>query len=165
MLLTRERWQDTASTDDVTVVGLGPGPASHVTQATLDAIAVVVAHARQPGEEPSDIGRLRFDGARAELGIALPSAQALAKRFRLPLAQLIRMAGKDTFLAAGGESFEHIPCLNEHPAFLAWLAKRCRELPVPVIGRVRDGWPQVSVEHIEGEDEGAEAGPEGGEEA
>ncbi len=39
----------------------------------------------------------------------------------------IRLAGRDTFLAAGGESFSHIPCLNEHPAFLAWLASRTRE--------------------------------------
>jgi ferrochelatase len=39
----------------------------------------------------------------------------------------IRMAGEDTFLVAGGESFAHIPCLNEHPAFLTWLATRCRE--------------------------------------
>ncbi len=38
----------------------------------------------------------------------------------------IRMAGRETFLEAGGESFEHIPCLNDHPAFLAWLATRCR---------------------------------------
>ncbi len=62
--------------------------------ATLDAIADVVAHAAEPGEDPSAIGRIRFDRARAELGLALPSAQALAKRFRLPLAQLTRMAGK-----------------------------------------------------------------------
>lgn len=62
--------------------------------ATLDAIADVVAHALQPGEEPTDIGRIRFDRSRVELGLALPSAQALAKRFRLPLAQLIQMAGK-----------------------------------------------------------------------
>jgi ferrochelatase len=38
----------------------------------------------------------------------------------------IRMAGRETFLAAGGESFAHIPCLNDHPAFVAWLANRCR---------------------------------------
>lgn len=36
----------------------------------------------------------------------------------------IRMAGKETFLEAGGESFDHIPCLNDHPAFLAFLRNR-----------------------------------------
>ncbi|HTB81157.1 MAG TPA: ferrochelatase [Opitutaceae bacterium] len=38
----------------------------------------------------------------------------------------IRMAGRDMFLAAGGESFTHIPCLNEHPAFIDFLASRVR---------------------------------------
>lgn len=32
--------------------------------------------------------------------------------------------GRDTFLAAGGESFELIPCLNAHPAYIAFLAGR-----------------------------------------
>jgi ferrochelatase len=39
----------------------------------------------------------------------------------------IRLAGRDMFLAAGGESFTHIPCLNDHPAFIAYLANRTRE--------------------------------------
>ncbi|MEI6862578.1 MAG: ferrochelatase [Verrucomicrobiota bacterium] len=38
----------------------------------------------------------------------------------------IRMAGQETFIAAGGEAFTHIPCLNEHPAFLALLVARTR---------------------------------------
>ena len=38
----------------------------------------------------------------------------------------IRMAGQETFLAAGGEEFTAIPCLNDHPAFLALLAARTR---------------------------------------
>ncbi len=87
---------ETASAAEPTRDGRGRFRTDATFHATLDAIAAVVAYARQPGEEPSDIGRVRFDRARAELGIALPSAQALAKRFRLPLAQLIRMAGKDT---------------------------------------------------------------------
>lgn len=33
--------------------------------------------------------------------------------------------GKKTFLEAGGESFQQIPCLNDHPAFIDFLAKRC----------------------------------------
>lgn len=44
----------------------------------------------------------------------------------------IAMGGKETFLEAGGESFAHIPCLNDSPAFIrflhakvdAWLAKQ-----------------------------------------
>jgi len=38
----------------------------------------------------------------------------------------IRMAGRATFLRAGGESFEHIPCLNDHPAYIDFLAGRVR---------------------------------------
>jgi len=38
----------------------------------------------------------------------------------------IRVAGRATFLAAGGESFEHIPCLNDHPAYIDFLAGRVR---------------------------------------
>ncbi|MBI5767232.1 MAG: ferrochelatase [Verrucomicrobia bacterium] len=32
--------------------------------------------------------------------------------------------GKETFLKAGGESFQQIPCLNDHPAYIDFLAKR-----------------------------------------
>lgn len=32
--------------------------------------------------------------------------------------------GKETFLAAGGESFTQIPCLNDHDAYIDFLAKR-----------------------------------------
>jgi protoporphyrin/coproporphyrin ferrochelatase len=38
----------------------------------------------------------------------------------------IRVAGRATFLAAGGESFEHVPCLNDHPAYIDFLAGRTR---------------------------------------
>ena len=34
--------------------------------------------------------------------------------------------GKETFLAAGGESFTQIPCLNDHPAFVEFLSGRVR---------------------------------------
>ncbi|MFP4166781.1 MAG: ferrochelatase [Opitutales bacterium] len=34
--------------------------------------------------------------------------------------------GRETFLEAGGESFEQIPCLNEHPKFIDFLADRVR---------------------------------------
>ncbi len=40
----------------------------------------------------------------------------------------IAMEGKDIFLEAGGESFEMIPCLNEHPKLVAFLANRTKEL-------------------------------------
>jgi ferrochelatase len=36
----------------------------------------------------------------------------------------IRGEGRDTFVAAGGESFEQIPCLNDQPAYIDFLAKR-----------------------------------------
>ena len=32
--------------------------------------------------------------------------------------------GRDSFLAAGGQKFRQIPCLNDHPAFIDFLAKR-----------------------------------------
>lgn len=34
--------------------------------------------------------------------------------------------GKKTFLDAGGESFVQVPCLNDHPAYIDFLAKRSR---------------------------------------
>ena len=38
----------------------------------------------------------------------------------------IRQQGRDTFLAAGGESFQQIPCLNDQPPFIDFLANRVR---------------------------------------
>ncbi|QXD31467.1 ferrochelatase [Candidatus Pelagisphaera phototrophica] len=38
----------------------------------------------------------------------------------------IAMEGKEQFLEAGGESFIAIPCLNDHPAWIDFLAKRAR---------------------------------------
>jgi ferrochelatase len=38
----------------------------------------------------------------------------------------IRVAGREIFLRSGGEWFEHIPCLNDHPAYIAFLAGRVR---------------------------------------
>ena len=36
----------------------------------------------------------------------------------------LQQQGRDAFLAAGGESFAQIPCPNDHPAFIDFLAKR-----------------------------------------
>lgn len=36
----------------------------------------------------------------------------------------LQQEGRDQFLAAGGESFQQIPCPNDHPAFIDFLAKR-----------------------------------------
>jgi ferrochelatase len=38
----------------------------------------------------------------------------------------IQGEGRDIFLKAGGESFQQIPCLNDQPAFIDFLAKRTR---------------------------------------
>ncbi len=38
----------------------------------------------------------------------------------------IAMQGRETFLHAGGESFTLVPCLNEHPAWLAFLRDQIR---------------------------------------
>ena len=39
----------------------------------------------------------------------------------------IEMEGREEFLAAGGEFFTMIPCLNEHPAWITMLANRIRD--------------------------------------
>jgi ferrochelatase len=39
----------------------------------------------------------------------------------------IRLAGADNFKSAGGDSFTHIPCLNDQPVWIDFLAKRVRE--------------------------------------
>ena len=36
----------------------------------------------------------------------------------------ISVAGKETFLEAGGTSFQQIPCLNDHPAYIGFLTGR-----------------------------------------
>ena len=36
----------------------------------------------------------------------------------------IATEGKKTFLQAGGGGFKHVPCLNDHPAFIEFLARR-----------------------------------------
>ena len=33
--------------------------------------------------------------------------------------------GKETFMEAGGESFQQVPCLNDHDAYIGFLAGRC----------------------------------------
>lgn len=38
----------------------------------------------------------------------------------------IGMRGRETFLEAGGEEFERIPCLNDHPAWIDTLETYCR---------------------------------------
>ncbi len=38
----------------------------------------------------------------------------------------VRMAGREIFLSAGGEQFEAIPCPNDHPAYVDFLANRVR---------------------------------------
>ena len=39
----------------------------------------------------------------------------------------IQQQGRDTFLGAGGETFQQIPCPNDHPAFIDFLAKRVQQ--------------------------------------
>lgn len=39
----------------------------------------------------------------------------------------IRVEGRDTFLAAGGESFTQVPCLNDQPPYIDFLAKRAHQ--------------------------------------
>ncbi len=39
----------------------------------------------------------------------------------------ISVEGRETFLEAGGQSFRQIPCLNDHPAYVEFLANRVNE--------------------------------------
>jgi len=39
----------------------------------------------------------------------------------------ISVEGKETYLESGGISFKQIPCLNDHPAYIDFLANRARE--------------------------------------
>jgi protoporphyrin/coproporphyrin ferrochelatase len=39
----------------------------------------------------------------------------------------IRVEGRDMFLGAGGESFQQVPCLNDQPPYIAFLANRVRQ--------------------------------------
>ena len=39
----------------------------------------------------------------------------------------IRMEGAEDFKAAGGESFQHIPCLNDQPVWIDFLERRIRQ--------------------------------------
>jgi ferrochelatase len=43
----------------------------------------------------------------------------------------IQQQGRDLFLKSGGEKFCQIPCLNDHPAFIDFLAKRVRQWQKP----------------------------------
>ena len=38
----------------------------------------------------------------------------------------IAMAGKESFIEAGGESFQQIPCLNTHPRWIQFLITKIR---------------------------------------
>ena len=45
----------------------------------------------------------------------------------------IALRGRESFLAAGGESFAYVPCLNDDPAWIDALAALCRRnLPAAV---------------------------------
>ena len=52
----------------------------------------------------------------------------------LSLLSEIATAGKATFLQAGGVEFRHIPCLNDHPAYIDFLARRTATWRATLIG-------------------------------
>ena len=105
--------------------------------ACLDLIAQVARHAAQDGEDPRDVSGARFDRARQELGIALPSAQALVKRFRSSrggaarptLRTLIDMGlapASDRAVAAGHDTGNE--AIDEFPSDLMIIALRAAGL-------------------------------------
>ena len=105
--------------------------------ACLDLIAQVARHAAQEGEDPRDVSGRRFDRAREDLGIALPSAQALVKRFRSSrrgatrptLRTLIGMGlapASDRAVAAGHDTSNE--AIDEFPSALMIIALRAAGL-------------------------------------
>ncbi len=61
----------------------------------------------------------------------------------------VAMAGRDAFLAAGGESFAHVPCLNDRPSWIAFLAGRVNEWAEAQRRRGDgDGGSAVSPSHV-----------------
>lgn len=75
---------------------------------TLDTMATVLRHAAATdGMDPAEVGRVRFDRARQELGLAIASAQGIAKRMRLPFPTLVRMALKPAAERARAAGIDH----------------------------------------------------------
>ncbi len=96
--------------------------------AGLDPAKYSISYQSRLGGEPwltpytdKELERLPKEGRR-KLLVITPAFTADC----LETLEEIRLAGRDTFLAAGGETFTHIPCLNDHPAFIAYLAGRTR---------------------------------------
>jgi ferrochelatase len=96
--------------------GLEPGKYSVSFQSRL---------AGEPWLEPFtdlELARLPKAGVRRLL-VMCPSFVADC----LETLEEISMAGRDTFLAAGGVEFEKIPCPNDHPAYIDFLANRVQK--------------------------------------
>jgi ferrochelatase len=96
--------------------GVGPGRHSVSFQSRL---------AGEPWLEPFtdlEFVRLAKAGTRRLL-VMCPSFVADC----LETLEEIAMVGRETFLSAGGEQFEMIPCPNDHPVFIDFLANRVRK--------------------------------------
>ena len=79
---------------------------------------------RDPWMEPytsQEIPRLAREGKK-KLLLICPAFVADC----LETLEEISMEGKEIFLEAGGEEFNQIPCLNDHPKWIDLLADRCR---------------------------------------
>lgn len=92
---------------------------------------------RDPWLEPftdNELERLAHTGVR-RIKVICPAFVADC----LETIEEISMEGKEEFLEAGGESFEQIPCLNDHPAWIEVLRKRIDEwAQKPPAARLRD---------------------------
>lgn len=77
---------------------------------------------KDPWLEPftdQELDRLASEGVK-KLKVICPAFVADC----LETIEEISMSGKEDFLEAGGESFEQIPCLNDHPAWIRMLSQR-----------------------------------------
>ena len=102
--------------------GLAPGAYSVTFQSRL---------AGEPWCEPftdHELRRLPTDGVKRLL-VLCPAFVADC----LETLEEIAVAGRDTFLAAGGESFELIPCLNDQAPYIDFLAGRVAAWRTPAV--------------------------------
>jgi ferrochelatase len=80
---------------------------------------------REPWLEPytdKELARLPQAGVKRLL-VLCPSFTADC----LETLEEIQQQGRDTFIGAGGSTFAQIPCPNDHPAFIDFLAKRANQ--------------------------------------
>ena len=102
----------------------------------LRTLRVRIAKTHHTGRKPvaGGLDEVRIPGLRVNEWLRLPKTGVknllvLCPAFVadcLETLEEIAMQGRDSFLAAGGVKFQQIPCPNDHPAYIDFLANRAR---------------------------------------